>query len=1003
MRRVIIILTLLLVATGIGARATEPGAFGRYHALVIGNNDYQYLSKLDTAVNDATEMADLLREKYGYSVTLLKNATRADILRAFNRLRAELTEEDNLLIYYAGHGTLDRATDTGYWLPVDAEEDSDLNWVPNEAISRHLRGMTARHVMVIADSCYSGTLVRGAQAQPKTGSERDAWLERMRGKRSRTAITSGGLEPVVDAGGEGHSVFASAFLQALRSNESVLEGSALFSQISRPIVVNADQTPAYSDIRKAGHEGGEFLFVPRGTTLAATEDAVRGGSAPSATAAPAQATASIALETTFWQTIQNSTAPQDFDAYLAKFPNGTFADLARIRLAALAKQDRPRATAGKSTEAALAAGATIKDCETCPEMVVIAPAAFAMGSADAAPEAEPAERPLHEVALTRPFALAKYETTRAEFQAFVDEQGEVRERRCTVWSEGRWQERAFGWKYPNFEQTNFHPVVCVSWRTARQFTRWLSRKTGQTYRLPSEAEWEFAARAGAATPRPWGYDADEACAEANGADASLDDDYWFQPRLLTGCRDGHRRTAPVGSFRANTFGLHDMLGNAAEWVVDCWRDSYDGAPVDGSARDDSVCGKRTIRGGGWADGPLALRAASRQALSYEIPQASVGFRVARVVDAPVAPRNQRVASTAAEPSQPPLYAPPPALLRSMRDSPPDAYVVIAHTERRVAPSNDAPKLGTLNAGRIVETTSVSSAGDWFMATLDGAPLGFIPATHLVRASEGYMAPGFAAGQSVRDCDQCPELVVVPPGRFVMGAVENGGAAPNESQRPVTIPRAFAIGKYEVTFDEWSACVRERACRDRPDHGWGRGQRPVVGLLWAHANDYARWLSRKTGKRYRLPSEAEWEYAARAGTLTLRFWGDDAASACRFANVSDRSRGADGTKAADHPCEDGFIETAPVGSFKPNAFDLYDILGNAAEWVDDCWNDTLATVSPYGAPSRTGQCGRRSLRGGAAADTLAQVHAAYRGRHLIGGFGGGETDRYAGFRVLRDLE
>ncbi|NKB56504.1 MAG: hypothetical protein GKS00_09225 [Alphaproteobacteria bacterium] len=243
--------------------AAEPlMSFGTYHALVIGNNDYVNLPKLQTAISDAEAVANLLETRYGFAVRLLRNASRNDILRALNKYRADLTEEDNLLVYYAGHGWLDRQSNTGFWQPVDAEAEDDLNWISNEALTRRLHAMTARHVMVIADSCYSGTLVRSAASALPTGRERRAWLRRISEKRSRTAIVSGGLEPVADSGQGGHSVFANALLSALQENQDILEGTSLFKKISRPVVVNADQTPQYSDIRRAGHEGGEFLFVP---------------------------------------------------------------------------------------------------------------------------------------------------------------------------------------------------------------------------------------------------------------------------------------------------------------------------------------------------------------------------------------------------------------------------------------------------------------------------------------------------------------------------------------------------------------------------------------------------------------------------------------------------------------------------------------------------------------------------------------------------------------------
>ena len=237
--------------------------FGRYHALVIGNDDYQDLPNLQTAVADARAVANALRQDYGFEVNLLENATGYEIKSSISRLRRTLTEKDNLLVYYAGHGVVDKEVEAGFWLPVDAERDSDANWIANSYLSRNLRALNAKHVMVVADSCYSGTLVRAAPVQLRSARERTAWLERMAAKRSRTALVSGGLEPVMDSGGGSHSVFAKAFLAALADNDGVLDGQSLFEKVERPVILSSDQTPDYADIRRAGHEGGEFLFVRR--------------------------------------------------------------------------------------------------------------------------------------------------------------------------------------------------------------------------------------------------------------------------------------------------------------------------------------------------------------------------------------------------------------------------------------------------------------------------------------------------------------------------------------------------------------------------------------------------------------------------------------------------------------------------------------------------------------------------------------------------------------------
>ena len=187
------------------------------------------------------------------------DANRSDILLALNNLRWKLTKSDNFLIYYAGHGWLDKEADEGYWLPVNAQKDNMLAWISNSSITASLRALKAKHVLIVADSCYSGKLARGVHIVNKT----PGYLSRLSRNKARCVISSGGLEPVIDSGGDGlHSVFATAFLNALKENYDILDGAQLFNKLRRPVMLNSDQTPQYSDIRKAGHEGGEFLFVP---------------------------------------------------------------------------------------------------------------------------------------------------------------------------------------------------------------------------------------------------------------------------------------------------------------------------------------------------------------------------------------------------------------------------------------------------------------------------------------------------------------------------------------------------------------------------------------------------------------------------------------------------------------------------------------------------------------------------------------------------------------------
>ncbi len=252
--------------------------FGGYHALIIGNNAYRHLPRLDTPIQDAKALAQVLRERYGFQTKLLLDATRYDILKALNAYRKTLTEKDNLLIYYAGHGTLEKVTERGFWLPVDAELENTANWVSNQDITDLLRIIAAAHVMVIADSCYSGSLTRSSVARLEAGmtpEKKAEWIKLMLKAKSRMALTSGGLNPVLDSGGGGHSVFAKALIRALEKNRQILESFRLYTEVSALVADAARsedfyQVPEFSPIRHAGHEAGEFFFVPmEGTVMQA--------------------------------------------------------------------------------------------------------------------------------------------------------------------------------------------------------------------------------------------------------------------------------------------------------------------------------------------------------------------------------------------------------------------------------------------------------------------------------------------------------------------------------------------------------------------------------------------------------------------------------------------------------------------------------------------------------------------------------------------------------------
>ena len=302
-------------------------------------------------------------------------------------------------------------------------------------------------------------------------------------------------------------------------------------------------------------------------------------------------------------------------------------------IAAMAQRlsSRPEQTAREGIERAQAAGENgggrpFRDCSDCPEMIAVPSGSFEMGSRPTEEGRHDNEGPVRAVTIGYRLAVGVDEVTRGEFASFVSATSRAMGSSCWSW-QGKWQERAgSGWSAPGFSQDDQHPVTCVSWNDAKAYARWLSERTGKPYRLLSEAEWEYAARAGTTAARYWGTDPSAQCQYANGADASTD-----YPRAAA-CDDGYARTSPVGSYDANGFGLRDVLGNVFEWVEDCWNGGYDGAPSNGGAWETGDCDRRVFRGGAWLNEPRFLRSAFRVRYSPGFRSNVLGFRVARTLD-----------------------------------------------------------------------------------------------------------------------------------------------------------------------------------------------------------------------------------------------------------------------------------------------------------------------------------------------------------------------------------
>ena len=267
----------------------------------------------------------------------------------------------------------------------------------------------------------------------------------------------------------------------------------------------------------------------------------------------------------------------------------------------------------------------------------------------------------------------------------------------------------------------------------------------------------------------------------------------------------------------------------------------------------------------------------------------------------------------------------------------------------------------------------------------GAPSRVVNPSPSVSAPQASAMPARRPGETFSDAldsgGQGPEMVVIPAGRFRMGCVSGQLCEDTEFPvRDVTIPRAFAVSKHEVTFEDYD---RYTPSRRVDDDGWGRGRRPVINVSWFDAQEYVTWLSRETGQVYRLLSEAEWEYVARAGSSSAYSLGSGI--------------GSNGANCSGCGSQWDSRQTAPVGSFAANAFGVHDMHGNAYEWVEDCWNNSYAGAPTDGSAWLSGNCGRRVLRGGSWNDTPRHVRSAFRDWRSSGNRFSGD-----GFRVARTL-
>jgi formylglycine-generating enzyme required for sulfatase activity len=558
-----------------GLLRTAPAAAEPRVALVMGNGNYGAgIGKLVNPPNDAKLIAKALTAA-GFQVMTVLDADQKKMKKAFaefGKTLADAGPDAVGLFYYAGHGV--QVGGVNYLIPsgadIESQADVDMEAVNTDWILQQMEFAGNRMNIIILDACRNNPLPAGNRSLEKGLARMDAPTG------SFIAYSTAPGDVALDGKGA-NSPYSVALADAIQNQSVPLE--QLFRQVRVSVM---DATGKKQVPWDSSSLTGEFYFkAPK----------AGGGNQQAASAAPASPPAAA---------------------------------------------DGASSVGGQTRSGALPAapGKPFKDCKDCPELVVVPAGTFTMGS-PAGDEADRAdEKPQIKVALAKPFALMTTEVTRDQFAAFVKDAGHEASQGCYIpdGGDGKYDDNA-NYLNPGYPQQGNHPAVCVSWTEAHAFADWLSQKTGHHYRLPSEAEFDYADRAGRASTWAWGEDALSAagCKLANLFDQTGKAKYPTNDDMLP-CKDGFAATGPVDALAANGFGLRGMLGNVWEWTEDCYHESYKGAPTDGSAWVSAGCKERVVRGSSYIENAWDSRLAARYKVEPNGTEANVGFRLARDLD-----------------------------------------------------------------------------------------------------------------------------------------------------------------------------------------------------------------------------------------------------------------------------------------------------------------------------------------------------------------------------------
>jgi formylglycine-generating enzyme required for sulfatase activity len=626
------------------ARADE----GRV-ALIIGNSSYR-TAPLSNPANDAADLAYALEQK-GFTVLVRENVSERGLKEAVETFASHLRKGGVGLFFFAGHGI--QLKDQNYLLPIDlgfdSEADIAFKSVSAEYVLSRMAEAGNRVNIVILDACRNNPF-----QQARRSISRGLGVMSVGKSEKGTFIAYATSPGATAADGDGRNgLYTKYLLQSLLVDDSDID--KVFGRVRSAVVqeTGGEQVPWVSSSLI-----GNFHFDVTQDRAAARKpvlklDASAGSEPPVANYDPRQ-------ERAYWERIKESRNVADFKGYLDRFPSGPRVAYARwmiskygngvaVELASRepapsamplpapaprpAKADlepmMPTPAAPAAGVESAATGAEFRDCAECPPMVALPAGSFVMGSGAEDLLAEPDEQPAHRVQVGAAFAIGKFEVTRGQYAAFARETGRGHAPGCNSTRSGRFQNNPkANWQSPGFPQQDNEPVVCVSWDDAQAYAAWLARKTGKNYRLPSEAEWEYAARGGTARSRYW---ADNSAAAACKYASLADNAFKSVARGMQSfpCADGYTYTAPVGRYAPNAFGLHDMLGNVWEWVEDCWNAGYAGAPATAEPRSTGTCEVRVFRGGAWNSKPATVRAAYRDRDTRDERHENLGFRVVR--------------------------------------------------------------------------------------------------------------------------------------------------------------------------------------------------------------------------------------------------------------------------------------------------------------------------------------------------------------------------------------